>query len=73
MSKNEFNGMSGAYAAMFTPYDTKGRVNAEMIARIMGYGYANGLNGFYRAYAKHFAALGIAKRNQVLKTGGRIK
>ena len=27
----------------------------------------------YRAYAKRFAALGIAKANQALKTGGRIK
>ena len=39
--------MSGAYAAMFTPYDAKGRVDAETIARIMDYGYANGLKGFY--------------------------
>ena len=43
MTKNKFKGMSGAYAAMFTPYD------------------------------KRFAALGIAKRNQALKTGERIK
>ena len=47
MSEKCFNGMSGAYAAMFTPYDAKGRVNPEMIARIMDYGYANGLRGFY--------------------------
>ena len=40
-------GMSGAFAAMFTPYDAKGRVDAETIARIMDYGYANGLKGFY--------------------------
>ena len=32
---------------MFTPYDAKGRVNPEMIGRIMDYGYANGLRGFY--------------------------
>ena len=40
-------GMRGAYAAMFTPYDAKGRVDPEKIAQIMDYGYANGLNGFY--------------------------
>lgn len=42
-----FAGMRGAYAAMFTPYDAKGRVDSEKIAQIMDYGYANGLNGFY--------------------------
>ena len=47
MGNNVFEGMSGAYAAMFTPYDAKGRVNPEMISRIMDYGYANGLRGFY--------------------------
>ena len=30
-----FKGISGAYAALFTPYDAKGRVNPEMIARII--------------------------------------
>ena len=42
-----FAEMRGAYAAMFTPYDAKGRVDSEKIAQIMDYGYANGLNGFY--------------------------
>ena len=46
-NKTEFEGMAGAYAALFTPYDAKGRVDPEKIARIMDYGYANGLNGFY--------------------------
>ena len=45
--KDSFRGMSGAYAALFTPYDAKGRVDPEMVARIMDYGYANGLRGFY--------------------------
>ena len=45
--KISFNEMSGAYAALFTPYDAKGRVDAVTIARIMDYGYANGLKGFY--------------------------
>lgn len=47
MSKDCFDEMRGAYAAMFTPYDAKGRVNTEMIGRIMDYGYSNGLKGFY--------------------------
>ena len=42
-----FKGMNGAYAALFTPYDAKGRVNPEAIARIVDYGIGNGLNGFY--------------------------
>ena len=45
--KRVFKGMPGAYAALFTPYDAKGRVDPETVARIMDYGYANGLNGFY--------------------------
>ncbi len=42
-----FTGMAGAYAAMFTPFDGKGRVDPEAVARIMDYGYGNGLRGFY--------------------------
>lgn len=42
-----FAGMAGAYAAMFTPFDKKGRVDEETIARIMDRGYAHGLKGFY--------------------------
>lgn len=39
--------MGGAYAAMFTPIDAKGRVNTEAVAQIVEYGLANGLAGFY--------------------------
>ena len=42
-----FKGMNGAYAAMFTPFDKKGRVNPERIDEIVNYGIKNGLNGFY--------------------------
>ena len=42
-----FRGMAGAYAAMFVPYDKKGRIDTEAIGRVMDYGYRNGLNGFY--------------------------
>ena len=43
----EFSGMSGAYAALITPYKPDGSVNEEMIERIIEFGLANGLTGFY--------------------------
>ncbi len=42
-----FKNMDGAHAAMFTPFTADNRVNPEMIERIMEYGIANGLRGFY--------------------------
>lgn len=42
-----FRKMDGAFAALFTPYDAKGRVNTEMIEQVIDYGLANGLAGFY--------------------------
>ena len=39
--------MYGAYAAMFTPLDNKGRVKREAIAQMVEYGLKNGLKGFY--------------------------
>ena len=47
LTESCFRKMGGAYAALFTPYDAKGRVNPEMIAKVIDYGLANGLNGFY--------------------------
>ena len=43
----EFKGMAGAHAAMFTPFDAKGRVNGEVIDAMVERGIANGLKGFY--------------------------
>ncbi len=43
----EFAGMAGAYAALVTPYKADGSVNEEMIERIVEFGLANGLRGFY--------------------------
>ena len=43
----EFAGMSGAYAALVTPYKPDGSVNEEMIEKVIEYGIANGLTGFY--------------------------
>lgn len=46
-SGREFKGMAGAHAAMFTPFDAKGRVNGEAIDAMVERGIANGLKGFY--------------------------
>ena len=43
----EFKGMAGAFAAMFTPFDRKGRVNGEAIDALVEYGLRGGLKGFY--------------------------
>ena len=42
-----FKGMAGAHAAMFTPFDRKGRVNGEAIDALIEYGIRGGLKGFY--------------------------
>ena len=42
-----FAGMRGAYAAMFTPYDSDGKVNEAMIEKLVEHGLSNGLVGFY--------------------------
>lgn len=47
LTESCFRKMGGAYAALFTPYDAQGHVNPEMIAKVIDYGLANGLNGFY--------------------------
>ena len=39
--------MSGAYSAMFTPIDAKNRINEEGIDKMVEFGIANGLAGFY--------------------------
>jgi N-acetylneuraminate lyase len=39
--------MYGAYAAMFTPFDRKGRLNLEVIDALVEYGLKGGLKGFY--------------------------
>ena len=62
-----FKGMRGAHAAMFTPFDAKGRVNPEMIAKIMDYGYANSLKGFYlTGTTGEWWLLSLEERKQVL-------
>ena len=62
-----FKGMGGAYAALFTPYDAKGRVNPEMIGRIVDYGVRNGLNGFYlTGTTGEWWLLSLEERKQVM-------
>ena len=64
-----FQGMNGAYAAMFTPFDAKGRVNPEMIARIVDYGIRNGLNGFYlTGTTGEWWLLSMAERKLVMES-----
>jgi len=43
----EFAGMGGAFSAMYTPFTKDNRVNEEMIERIVEFGIASGLKGFY--------------------------
>ena len=47
LTGKEFKGMAGAFAAMFTPFDKKGRVNEEAIDALIEYGLKGGLKGFY--------------------------
>ena len=72
-TKDQAKGMSGAYAAMFTPYDAKGRVDQEKIAQIMDYGYANGLNGFYlTGTTGEWWLLSTEERKQVYAAAAKV-
>ena len=42
-----FEGMAGAYSALYTPFRKDGSLNEEMIEEVIGYGLARGLKGFY--------------------------
>lgn len=42
-----FTGMNGAFAAMFTPFTPDDEIDDKTIARMVEYGLANGLAGFY--------------------------
>lgn len=47
LTRKEFKGMAGAHAAMFTPFDKKGRLNPEAIDALIEHGIKGGLKGFY--------------------------
>ena len=42
-----FNGMEGAFAALYTPFKADGSLNEEMIEKQVEYGIRKGLKGFY--------------------------
>lgn len=42
-----FEGMGGAFSAMYTPFTKDNRVDEAMIERVVEFGLANGLKGFY--------------------------
>ena len=46
-SGKAFNGMAGAYSALYTPFAKDGSLNEEMIERVIEYGIGKGLRGFY--------------------------
>ncbi|MDD4102886.1 MAG: hypothetical protein PHU80_09710 [Kiritimatiellae bacterium] len=41
----EFDDMTGAYVALFTPYTKDNRVNEEMAGRLVEYQLAGGVRG----------------------------
>jgi len=47
LTGNVFQGMDGAYTALFTPFTGDNRVNVEMIERMVEYHLSKGLRGFY--------------------------
>ena len=42
-----FADMASVYTALFTPYTRDNRINVEMVGRMVDYGLANGIRGFY--------------------------
>ncbi len=46
-SQSAFAGIAGVYTALFTPFTKDNRMNVEMIERMVAYGLANGIRGFY--------------------------
>lgn len=75
----EFRGMRGAYSAMFTPYGADGKVNEEMIERLVDHGLSNGLVGFYLTGSTgEGLLLSLDERKQVMEravkaAGGKAK
>lgn len=47
MIKNSKLDMAGVYTALFTPFTKDNRIDEEMVARLIDYGIANGIKGFY--------------------------
>jgi N-acetylneuraminate lyase len=69
LSGREFQGMDGAYTALFTPFTPENRVNVEMLERMVEYHLAQGLRGFYLTGSTGEGfLLNEAERKQVVET-----
>ncbi len=47
LTGKEFQGMDGAYTALFTPFTPENKVNVGMLERLVEFHLAQGLRGFY--------------------------
>ena len=70
--QSAFAGIAGVYTALFTPFTKDNRVNCEMIERMVAYGLANGIRGFYLTGGTGEGLL-LAKeeRRQVYRTAAK--
>ena len=67
-SNGAFDGMSGAYAAMITPFTNDDKVNEGAIDQLVEYGLAGGLAGFYLTGGTGEGLLmSVAERKQVYR------
>jgi N-acetylneuraminate lyase len=65
----EFEGMAGAFSAMFTPFTQDNRVNEDAIVQLIEYGIREGLKGFYLTGSTgEGLLLSIAERTLVYRT-----
>jgi len=68
----EFQGMDGAYTALFTPFTKENRINEEAIERMVEFHLARGLRGFYLTGSTGEGfLLSEAERKQVVETVAR--
>ena len=47
LTGREFQGMDGAYTALFTPFTKDNQVNVDMLGRLVDFHLSQGLRGFY--------------------------
>jgi N-acetylneuraminate lyase len=68
LTESCFKGLAGAHAALFTPYDKKGRVDGERLGEMIEYGLKNGLKGFYlTGTTGEWWLLSVDERKQVME------
>ncbi len=69
LNGKEFEGMAGAFSAMFTPFTQDNRVNEDAIVQLIEYGIREGLKGFYLTGSTgEGLLLSIAERTLVYQT-----